>query len=54
MERKRIDLRTPEGIYQAILLETDNVELAEQAKTEAAVALKLNSIANSPLPTTVG
>lgn len=40
-QRRLLDPRTPEGIYNLILAETGNRELAEMAMTEAKVQVKL-------------
>jgi hypothetical protein len=40
-QRRRLDPRTPEGIYNLVLAQTGNTELAEQALTRAKEDLKL-------------
>lgn len=43
-QRRMLDPRTPEGIYNLTLAETGNRELAERAMTEAKVQVKLTGL----------
>lgn len=40
---------TPEGVYNLTLLQTNNKDLAEQAKVEAKAIIKLRALQVSPM-----
>lgn len=48
-QRRRLDPRTPEGIYNLTLAQTGNVELAEKALTEARAQVKLAALQGATL-----
>lgn len=51
MDRRKslLNPSTPEGIYNLVLLQTDNKELAEQARTEAEATIKLSQLTQTAM-----